>query len=166
MHEAGQKFIPQKYCNENDLGAIANYVFQGKNSTRDKNIQILGNQILKRMGRYDAKIKDTNLLLKSRKRFLLFIAVVILTIAYMTSTFSHKKVENRLYGYWNMVLDSLVINRNTKIEFSSINFNFSNKNVELPLLRTPEMDLKGKTLLDEDIDEDSLKKIGIIIKSL
>ena len=37
------------------------------------------------------KIKDTNLLLKSRKRFLLIIAVVILTIAYMTSTFSHKK---------------------------------------------------------------------------
>ena len=100
------------------------------------------------------KIKDTNLLLKSRKRFLLFIAVVILTIAYMTSTFSHKKVENRLYGYWNMVLDSLVINRNTKIEFSSINFNFSSKNVELPLLRTPEIDFKGKTLLDED----SLKK--------
>lgn len=57
LHEAGQKFIPQKYCNENDLGAIANYVFQGKNSTRDKNIQILGNQILKRMGRYDAKNK-------------------------------------------------------------------------------------------------------------
>ena len=56
------------------------------------------------------KIKDTNLLLKSRKRFLLIIAVVILTIAYMTSTFSHKKVEIRLYGYWNMVLDSLVIN--------------------------------------------------------
>ena len=97
------------------------------------------------------KIKDTNLLLKSRKRFLLIIAVVILTIAYMTSTFSHKKVEIRLYGYWNMVLDSLVINRNTKIEFSSINFNFSNKNVELPLLRTPEIDFKGKTLLDEDI---------------
>ena len=61
------------------------------------------------------KIKDTNLLLKSRKRFLLIIAVVILTIAYMTSTFSHKKVEIRLYGYWNMVLDSLVINRNTKL---------------------------------------------------
>ena len=57
LHEAGQKFIPQKYCNKNDLGAIANYVFQGKNSTRDKNIQILGNQILKRMGRYDAKNK-------------------------------------------------------------------------------------------------------------
>ena len=36
------------------------------------------------------KIKDTNLLLKSRKRFLLIIAVVILTIAYMTSTFCYK----------------------------------------------------------------------------
>ena len=31
--------------------------FAYNNSTRDKNIQILGNQILKRMGRYDAKNK-------------------------------------------------------------------------------------------------------------
>lgn len=29
-------------------------------------------------------------------------------------------MEIRLYGYWNMVLDSLVINRNTKIEFSVV----------------------------------------------
>ena len=41
------------------------------------------------------KIKDTNLLLKSRKRFLLIIAVVILTIAYMTSTFSHKRTPKK-----------------------------------------------------------------------
>jgi hypothetical protein len=31
--------------------------FAYNNLTRDKNIQILGNQILKRMGRYDAKNK-------------------------------------------------------------------------------------------------------------
>ena len=31
--------------------------FECNNSTRDQNIQILGNQILKRMGRYDAKNK-------------------------------------------------------------------------------------------------------------
>ena len=31
--------------------------FECNNSTRDKNIQTLGNQILKRMGRYDAKNK-------------------------------------------------------------------------------------------------------------
>ena len=32
-------------------------IFAYNNLTRDKNIQILGNQILKRMGRYDAKYK-------------------------------------------------------------------------------------------------------------
>ena len=57
LSTAREKLIPQRYCNENDLGAIANYVFQGQNSSKDKNIQILGNQILKRMGRYDKKNK-------------------------------------------------------------------------------------------------------------
>ena len=66
-------------------------------------------------------------------------------------------VDSRLDGYWNMVLDSLVINRSA-IEFGSINFNFTSKNVELPLLQTPRVDVKGKTLLDADINEDSLKK--------
>lgn len=46
-------------------------------------------------------------------------------------------VDSRLDGYWNMVLDSLVINRSAKVEFGSINFNFTSKNVELPLLQTP-----------------------------
>lgn len=67
-------------------------------------------------------------------------------------------VDSRLDGYWNMVLDSLVINRSAKVEFGSINFNFTCKNVELPLLQTPRVDFKGKTLLDADINEDSLKK--------
>lgn len=89
-----------------------------------------------------------------------FVLLTIIVISLMSLSCSNRPicVDSRLDGYWNMVLDSLVINRNTKIEFSSINFNFSNKNVELPLLRTPEIDFKGKTLLDEDIDEDSLKK--------
>ena len=55
-------------------------------------------------------------------------------------------------------VDSLVINRSAKVEFGSINFNFTCKNVELPLLQTPRVDVKGKTLLDADINEDSLKK--------
>ena len=67
-------------------------------------------------------------------------------------------VDSRLDGYWNMVLDSLVINRSAKVEFGSINFNFTCKNVELPLLQTLRVDVKGKTLLDADINEDSLKK--------
>ena len=67
-------------------------------------------------------------------------------------------VDSRLDGYWNMVLDSFVINRSAKVEFGSINFNFTCKNVELPLLQTPRVDVKGKTLLDADINEDSLKK--------
>ena len=89
-----------------------------------------------------------------------FVLLTIIVISLMSLSCSNRPicVDSRLDGYWNMVLDSLFINRNTKIEFSSINFNFSNKNVELPLLRTPEIDFKGKTLLDEDIDEDSLKK--------
>ena len=36
---------------------VKSTTFAYNNSTRDKNIQILGNQILKRMGRYDAKNK-------------------------------------------------------------------------------------------------------------
>jgi hypothetical protein len=42
-------------CNS-DLKAKST-TFAYNNLTRDKNIQILGNQILKRMGRYDAKNK-------------------------------------------------------------------------------------------------------------
>ena len=44
------------------------------------------------------KIKDTNLLLKSRKRFLLIIAVVILTIAYMTSLKSATIIQYTIKG--------------------------------------------------------------------
>ena len=50
-------------------------------------------------------------------------------------------VDSRLDGYWNMVLDSLVINRSAKVELGSINFNFTCKNVELPLLQTPRVDV-------------------------
>ena len=41
--------------------------FAYNNLTRDKNIQILGNQILKRMGRYDAKNKRYKPLIEELK---------------------------------------------------------------------------------------------------
>mgnify|MGYP004530892351 CR=1 FL=1 len=104
------------------------------------------------------KTKNVNLLLKSRKiLFIIIIAIGIITANRMINP-DNGMVRVRLQGYWNMVPDSFVINRSTEIGFSGINFNFSNKNVELPLLQTPNVDLKGKTLLDADIDEDSLKK--------
>lgn len=89
-----------------------------------------------------------------------FVLLTIIVISLMSLSCSNRPicVDSRLDGYWNMVLDSLVINRSAKVEFGSINFNFTCKNVELPLLQTPRVDVKGKTLLDADINEDSLKK--------
>lgn len=89
-----------------------------------------------------------------------FVLLTIIVISLMSLFCSNRPicVDSRLDGYWNMVLDSLVINRSAKVEFGSINFNFTCKNVELPLLQTPRVDVKGKTLLDADINEDSLKK--------
>ena len=50
--------VPTKYRNNEDItGAIINYVFQGENTTKDKNITRIGQQILKKVGRYDAKSK-------------------------------------------------------------------------------------------------------------
>ena len=89
-----------------------------------------------------------------------FVLLTIIVISLMSLSCSNRPicVDSRLDGYWNMVLDSLVINRSAKVEFGSINFNFTCKNVELPLLQTPRVDVKGKTFLDADINEDSLKK--------
>ena len=89
-----------------------------------------------------------------------FVFLTIIVISLMSLSCSNRPicVDSRLDGYWNMVLDSLVINRSAKVEFGNINFNFTCKNVELPLLQTPRVDVKGKTLLDADINEDSLKK--------
>ena len=50
-----RSFQKKRLCN-NGLKAKST-TFECNNSTRDQNIQILGNQILKRMGRYDAKNK-------------------------------------------------------------------------------------------------------------
>lgn len=98
--------------------------------------------------------------MKIRLKHHLFVLLTIMVISFTFLSCSNHPVcvDSRLDGYWNMVLDSLIINRSTKNEFSSINFNFSAKNIELPLVQTPHVDLKSKTLLDADIDEDSLKK--------
>ena len=71
-----------------------------------------------------------------------FVFLTIIVISLMSLSCSNRPicVDSRLDG------------------FGSINFNFTCKNVELPLLQTPRVDVKGKTLLDADINEDSLKK--------
>ena len=102
----------------------------------------------------------SNISLKSKIIiFFLIIAIVVSTIIWqITGASSNKYVESRLDGYWNMVVDSLEMKRVAKVEFTTLNFNFSHNNVELPLLQTPQIDFKGKTLLDHDIDTDSLDK--------
>ena len=46
--------IPDKYKQDTDIiGAIVNYVFQGINSTKNRDVEIIGNRILFNSGRYD-----------------------------------------------------------------------------------------------------------------
>ena len=46
--------IPDNYRKDtNKMGAILNYVFQGENTTKDKNIEKIGQNILSKSGRYD-----------------------------------------------------------------------------------------------------------------
>ena len=46
--------IPDNYRKDtNKMGAILNYVFQGENTTKDKNIDKIGQNILSKSGRYD-----------------------------------------------------------------------------------------------------------------
>ena len=46
--------IPDNYRNDtNKMGAILNYVFQGENTTKDKNIDKIRQNILSKSGRYD-----------------------------------------------------------------------------------------------------------------
>ena len=46
--------IPDNYRKDtNKMGAILNYVFQGENTTKDKNIDKIGQNILLKSGRYD-----------------------------------------------------------------------------------------------------------------
>ena len=48
--------IPEEFRNDDKMGAIVNYVFQGENSTGDKEITRIGKQILQKMERYDKAI--------------------------------------------------------------------------------------------------------------
>ena len=51
--------IPSKYQdNVNMMGAIINYVFQGINTTQNKDVTKIGNQILYNVGRYDNDKKE------------------------------------------------------------------------------------------------------------
>ena len=43
----------------NIFGAIVNYVFQGVNSTKNKDVEKIGNNILSTLGRYDKEKKTT-----------------------------------------------------------------------------------------------------------
>lgn len=56
-----------------------------------------------------------------------FVFLTIIVISLMSLSCSNRPicVDSRLDGYWNMVLDSLVINRSAKVEFGSVNFNFT-----------------------------------------
>ena len=46
--------IPDKYKDDaNIIGAVVNYVFQGVNSTKNKDVEKIGNNILSTLGRYD-----------------------------------------------------------------------------------------------------------------
>lgn len=94
----------------------------------------------------------------------ILLAVVAITLTSYSCRNRSFYVMPRLYGYWNMVIDSLVVNRSTVSRFSSINFNFSDKKVELPLVEQPSVDLKGKTLLDKDINQDSLRKSDLLFE--
>lgn len=56
--------IPSQYQNADDLGAITNFVFQGENSTGNKDITKIGTSILKLMGRYDENTKQVKPLIE------------------------------------------------------------------------------------------------------
>ncbi len=49
--------IDSKYQNENDIGAIINFVFQGENKTGNPDISRIGTDILKKEKRYDQTTK-------------------------------------------------------------------------------------------------------------
>lgn len=51
--------VPAKYRdNEDIMGAIINYVFQGENTTKNKDVEIIGKRILLKLGRYDKETKQ------------------------------------------------------------------------------------------------------------
>ena len=54
-----RSLIPDNYKNNaNVIGAIINYVFQGENNTKNKDVETIGKKILLKLGRYDNKSKN------------------------------------------------------------------------------------------------------------
>ena len=57
--DQNRSLIPDNYKNNaNVIGAIINYVFQGENSTKNKDVETIGKKILLKLGRYDNKSKN------------------------------------------------------------------------------------------------------------
>lgn len=90
----------------------------------------------------------------------LFVVFTIMIISLTSSSCPTHPVymDARLDGPLNIVPDSFYMERSKEYRFESINFDFSDEGVSLPLVETAKVDVGGKTLLDEDIDQDSLKK--------
>ena len=57
--KSNDSLIPDQYKdNANIIGAIVNYVFQGVNSTKNKDVEKIGKNILSKIGRYDKETKQ------------------------------------------------------------------------------------------------------------
>ena len=56
--------ISPQYLNQNDLGTIVNFVFQGENNTGNSDITQIGTNILKNIGKYDTQTKTVKPLIQ------------------------------------------------------------------------------------------------------
>lgn len=91
----------------------------------------------------------------------LFVVFTIIVISLTSSSCPTHPVymEARLDGPLNIVPDSFYMERSKEYRFASVNFNFGDEmSVSLPLVETDKVNMGGKTLLDEDLDQDSLTK--------
>lgn len=91
----------------------------------------------------------------------LFVVFTIIVISLTSSACPTHPVymDARLDGPLNIVPDSFYMERSKEYRFASVNFNFGDEmSVSLPLVETDKVDMGGKTLLDEDLDQDSLTK--------
>lgn len=91
----------------------------------------------------------------------LFVVFTIIVISLTSSSCPTHPVymDARLDGPLNIVPDSFYMERSKEYRFASVNFNFGDEmSVSLPLVETDKVDMGGKTLLDEDLDQDSLTK--------
>ena len=91
----------------------------------------------------------------------LFVVFTIIVISLTSSSCPTHPVymDARLDGPLNIVPDSFYMERSKEYRFASVNFNYGDEmSVSLPLVETDKVDMGGKTLLDEDLDQDSLTK--------